>query len=157
MSAHSWKKDILWYKGPSAARGIGGLKLHDWKHLAFSEASGYGFLAELSSYNLKTTASAALAFCLGILVLLLCGLSSKRAFLPSFPVHSCSLQIPATCCGDDGDHPQVAEEQSDTSRMALQHSWLHRWGHFLHSLPSFPLAQGVYHLEEPMCAAVILG
>lgn len=44
MSAHTWDKDILWYKGPSAAGGPDGLKLHDWKHPAFSEASGYDFL-----------------------------------------------------------------------------------------------------------------
>lgn len=55
MSAHSWEKDILWYKGSLAAEGTGGLKLNDWKHLAFSEACGYGFLTELSSYNLKTS------------------------------------------------------------------------------------------------------
>lgn len=160
MSAHSWEKDILWYKAPSAGgswRNWWTKKLHGWKHPAFSEVSGYGFLTDLSFYNPKTTTSAALAFCLGILVLLLCGISSKRAFLHSCPEHSCNLQIPATCCRDDSDHPQVAEEQSDPSRMAVQHSWLHQCGHFLHSLPSVLLTQAVYHLEESTCAGVALG
>lgn len=61
MSAHSWEKDSLWYKGSLAAEGTGGLKLNDWKHVAFSEACGYGFLMERPSYNLKTTTSPALA------------------------------------------------------------------------------------------------
>lgn len=38
-------------KGHLAAGGISGLKLHDWKDPAFSEASGFGFLVKMSSYN----------------------------------------------------------------------------------------------------------
>lgn len=91
MSAHSWEKDILWYKGSSAAEGTGGLKLNDWKHPYPQASLKARFLTELSSYNLKTTTSAALAFCLGILILLLCGISSKRAFLLTAAV----FQIPA--------------------------------------------------------------
>lgn len=94
MSAQSWEKDILWCKNHLAAGGKGGLKLHDWKHPAFSEDSGYGFLAKLSSYKLKPSTSAALAFFLGILVLLMCDISFKRIFLDSSPVtaavsHTC--------------------------------------------------------------------
>lgn len=65
--------------------------------------------------------------------------------------------IPAACCGDDGNHPQVIKEQSDPPKVAAQHSWLYPQGHFLHSLPSIPLAQGAYHLEDPIRAPVILG
>lgn len=56
------------------------------KHPTSSEASRYGFLMELSCCNLKTTTSAALAFCLGILALLLCAISFNMAFLQSAAV-----------------------------------------------------------------------
>lgn len=143
----------MWCKGHLAAGGNCGLKLHDWKHPAFSEVSGFDFLAKLSFYKLKTSTSAVLAFFLGIGVLLVCSISFKRIFSLLLQLQS---PILATRCGDEGNHLQVVGEQSDPPRVAAQHIWLHPWGHFLHSLPSIALAQCDYHLEYPTYAPVIL-
>lgn len=130
MSAQSWE-NILWYRGHLAAGGISGLKLSDWKHPAFSETTGFGFPVKMSSYKLKTSTSAALTFFLGILVSVY-SISFKGSSWTPLLLQLQSL-IPATHCGDDGNHPQVVEEQSDPPRMTAQYSWLHPWGYFLHS------------------------
>lgn len=70
-------------KGYLAAAGISGLKLHDWKHPVFSEASEFGFLVKISSYKQETSTSAALACFLGILLLLVYSISFKGIFVGS--------------------------------------------------------------------------
>lgn len=51
----------------------------------------------------------------------MCSISFKGIFVASSPA-TAAVSIPAALCRDDGNHPQVVEEQSDPPKVAAQHS-----------------------------------